>query len=123
MAKMKNEQFSHLGDIELKMEDLIFGVQEINPGNFNFLFNSKVNKDDAEGIQYQDAIARLLGLVAEQNPNMMNIISKAFSHAVTELAKKEGARTDSIMVKIINEDEKPDTFPKLVVTTDGKYKS
>lgn len=53
----------------------------------------------------------------------MNIIGKAFARAITDILKKEGERTDSIMIKIINEDEKPDGMPKIVIPNNSKYKS
>ena len=123
MAKKYKEEFSAAGNVDLDMDDLIFGVQETEPGGYNFLFNSKVDKNDEEGLEYQYQLANLLGLVAVENKNMMNIIGKAFARAITEILKKEGERTDSIMIKIINENEKPEKFPKLLVTTNGKYMS
>lgn len=123
MAKKYKEEFSAAGNVDLDMDDLIFGVQETEPGGYNFLFNSKVDKNDEEGLEYQYQLANLLGLVAVENKNMMNIIGKAFARAITEILKKEGERTDSIMIKIINEDEKPGQLPKIVIPNNSKYKS
>ena len=108
---------------DLDMDDLIFGVQETEPGGYNLLFNSKVDKNDEEGLKYQYQLANLLGLVAVENKNMMNIIGKAFARVITDILKKEGERTGPIMIKIINEDEKPDGMPKIVIPNNSKYKS
>lgn len=110
-----------LGNIELDADNILFGVTKDGDTGLNFIFNSEVDCDNAQGRFLQENIANMLAQIANVNDRLFHIITKAFAEAVTLKTEEDGKRRN-IVVEILNETPKKKE-PEFKVQIDNKYRS